>query len=73
MDCENDKIRLTSHLSFVMVSYVACTDCENDKIRLTSHSSLSWFRTSRVRNVRMIKYDGKAIQCFVRRVSVEGR
>ena len=38
-DCESDKIRLTSHSSFVMVSYVACTDCENDKIRLTSHSS----------------------------------
>ena len=39
MDCENDKIRLTSHSSFVMVSYVACMDCENDKIRLTSLSS----------------------------------
>ena len=38
-DCENDKIRLTSHSSFIMVSYVACTDCENDKIRFTSHSS----------------------------------
>ena len=38
-DCENDKIRLTSHSSFVMVSYVACTDYKNDKIRLTSHSS----------------------------------
>ena len=38
-NCENNKIRLTSHSSFVMVSYVACTDCENDKIRLTSHSS----------------------------------
>ena len=31
-DCGNDKIRLTSHSSFVMVSYVAYTDCENDKI-----------------------------------------
>ena len=39
MDCDNDKIRLTSHSSFVMVSYVACTDWENDKIWLTSHSS----------------------------------
>ena len=38
-DCENDKIRLTSHSSFVMISYVACTDFVNDKIRLTSHSS----------------------------------
>ena len=36
-DCENDKIRLTSHSGFVMVSYVACTDCENDKIRWTSY------------------------------------
>ena len=61
-DCENDIIQLTSHLSFVMVSYVACTDCENDKIQLKSHSSLSWFRTSRVRTVRTIKYD---LQCFI--------
>ena len=38
-DCENDKIWLTSHSRFVMVSYVTCTDCENNKIRLTSHSS----------------------------------
>ena len=67
-DCENDKIRLTSHSSFVMVSYVACTDCENDKIRFTSHSSLSWSRTSRVRTVRTIKYDGQAIQRFIRHV-----
>ena len=36
-DCENDKIRLTSHSSFVMISYVACTDCGNDKIRWTSY------------------------------------
>ena len=40
----------------VMVLYVTCTDYENDKIRLRSHSSLSWFRTSRVRTVRTIKY-----------------
>ena len=47
-DCENDKIRLTSHSSYVMVSYVACTDCENDKIRWTSYST---FHTSRVQTV----------------------
>ena len=67
-DCENDKIRLTSHSSFVMVSYVACTDCENDKIRLTSHSSFVMVRTSCVRTVRTIKYDGQTIQRFIRRV-----
>ena len=38
-DCENDKIWLTSHSSFVMASYVECMDYENDKIQLTSHSS----------------------------------
>ena len=47
-DCENDKIRLTSHSSFVMVSYVACTDCENDKIRWTSYST---FHTSHVQTM----------------------
>ena len=87
-DCENDKIRLTSHSSFVMDSYDVCTDCENDIIRLKSHSSfvmvsyitctdcednkvrftlkaiqvLSWSRMSHVQTVRMIKYDGQAIQ-----------
>ena len=44
-------------LKSVMVSYITCTDWENDKIQLRSHSSLSWFRTSHVRTVRMIKYD----------------
>ena len=61
-DCENDKIRLTSHSSFVMVSYVACTDCENNKIWLTSHSSFVMVRTSHVRTVRTIKYGSQAIQ-----------
>ena len=47
-DCENDKIRFTSHSSFVMVLYVASTDCENDKIRWTSYST---FHTSRLQTV----------------------
>ena len=47
-DCENDKIRLTNHSSFVMVLYVAFTDYENDKIRWTSYST---FHTSRVETV----------------------
>ena len=64
-DCENDKIRVTSHSSFVMVLYVACTDYKNDKIWVTSHSNLSWSRTSRVRTVRTIKYDGQAIRRFI--------
>ena len=28
MDCENDKIQLTTYSSSVNVSYITCTDCE---------------------------------------------
>ena len=35
----NDKIRWTSHSSFVIVASVACVRTVNDKIRWTSHSS----------------------------------
>ena len=35
----NDKMRWTSHSSFVIVASVACVQTVNDKIRWTSHSS----------------------------------
>ena len=35
----NDKIRWTSHSSFVIVASVACVQTVNEKIRWTSHSS----------------------------------
>ena len=33
MDCDNDKIRLKSHSSFMNVLYVTCMDGENDRIQ----------------------------------------
>ena len=63
--------RAPHSLKSVMVSYVACMDCENDKIVDKPFKFCHGFvRRVYGLHVRKIKYDGQAIQFFIRHVCI---